>query len=54
MKRGSKIAIALLLGLIALLVINTLVVDAETKDAGVSSPTLRMRRLAKWSWSSRR
>lgn len=36
MKRGSKIAIVLLLGLIALLIVNTLVVDAETKDAGVT------------------
>jgi len=36
LKRRSKIAIALLVGLIALLIVNTLVVDAETKDAGVT------------------
>lgn len=36
MRRGWKIAIALLIGLIALLVINTFVVNAETKDAEVT------------------
>ncbi len=36
MKSGSKIAIALLIGLVALLIVNTLVVNAETKDAGVT------------------
>jgi len=36
LKRRWKVLIALLIGLVALLVINTFVVDAETKDAGVT------------------
>ena len=36
MRRGWKILIALLVALVAVLAVNTLVVDGETKDAGVN------------------
>ena len=36
MKRRWKILIALLVGLVVLLVVNTLVVDSATKDAEVT------------------
>jgi len=38
MRRGWKILIAMLLGLVALLAVNTVLIDAETKDAEVNVP----------------